>query len=214
MTDATKVTTEFDPLDDEEFPDEMPARPRRRWLTPWSAVTLALLVGAIGFYVGIRVQKAEAGGGSSTASAIADRSGFAGLSGASASARSRFAAAAAGGGFPGAGGASGNSVSGSVSSRDGNTLYVTESGGNIVKVKLSAATTVTKSESVGKGKISPGDEVTVSGQKGAGKGASVTAVSVTDSGASSSSSSSTSSSSGGASSSSGGSGSVSSLFGG
>jgi hypothetical protein len=211
MPEAMQATAEFDPLDDAEFPDQMPHRPRQRFLTIWSALLVAVLVGAIGFYVGIRVEKSHNSGSSSSslASAFAGRaSAFSGADRSGSSAlRSRFAAA---GGFPAAGG-SGNDAVGSVSSRDGNTLYVSETGGNTVKVKLSKATTITKSESVSSGKIFPGDEVTITGAKSSGGG--LTAITVSDSGSSSSSGSGSASSSG-----SSGSGSssaaVSSLFGG
>jgi hypothetical protein len=212
MPEATQATAEFDPLDDAEFPDEMPHRPRQRLLTIWSALLVAVLVGAVGFYVGIRVEKSKnAGSSSSLASAFAGHSsafGGAGSSG-SASLRSRFAAA---GGFPRAGGSSNDAV-GSVSSRDGNTLYVSETGGNTVKVKLSKSTTITKSESVSSGKIFPGDEVTITGAKTSGGG--LTAITVSDLGTSSSGSGGSSGSSGSSGSGSGSSSAaVSSLFGG
>ena len=57
---------------------------------------------------------------------------------------------------------------------------MTETSGNTVKVKLSGATTITKSETV-KHKLFPGDEVVIAGAKGS-KGT-VAATSVTDSGA-------------------------------
>jgi hypothetical protein len=211
MTDATEATREFDPLDDDEFPDELPQRPRQRFLTVWSMLAVALLIGAVGFYVGVRVQKSKAAGSSGSSSFSAPsgkRAGFGGAVKSGSSSAHERSFAAAGGGFPGASTSSNDAV-GSVSSRNGNTLYVSESGGNTVKVKLSKATTVTKSETVSKGKIFPGDEVTITGAKTSGG---LTAITITDSGASSSSSSSSSSS--GSSGSSSSSGAVSSLFGG
>ena len=82
---------------------------------------------------------------------------------------------------------------GSISSVSGNTIYVTETTGNTVKVKLSSATKITKSESVSRKKLYPGDQV-VSRAVQRSNGT-VHATSVTDSGASSTGSSGTGSSS-------------------
>src|SRR6202012_715869 len=85
---------------------------------------------------------------------------------------------AAGGGVPGGGSA------GPVASVDGRTLVLKETSGNTVTVKLTSATKVTKSKSVGRGQIRPGDSIEVSGITG--KRGAISAASVTDSGASSS----------------------------
>ena len=90
---------------------------------------------------------------------------------------SRFAA----GGFGAAG------TTGSVSSVDGNTIYVKETGGNTVKVKLSSSTKISKTEGVSSKKLYPGDAVSVSGTTASN--GTVNATSVTDSGASASSTS-------------------------
>jgi hypothetical protein len=204
----------FDDYDD-GFDQALPVRTRAQYLTPLTALLMALILGGVGFYVGIRVEKSQTTGGAGGTSAFAraftgatggsSTTGSTSRTGALGSSASRFGA-----GFGGAAGAGAGTV-GSVSSVDGNTIYVKETGGNTVKVKLSSATTISKSESVSKKKLYPGDEVVVSGS--AGSSGTVLATSVTDSGASSTgttgaSSSSSSSSTGSASSQ------ISSLFGG
>ena len=209
-----QLPTQFDDYDD-GFDDTLPVRPRARYLTPVTALLMALILGGVGFYVGIRVEKSQttssAAGGRASAFARAfgagtsTSTGKTGSGGAGASAgdlAGRFAAA-----FGGAGGA----TAGSVTEVDGNTIYVQEADGNTVKVKLTSATKLTKSEPVSRKKIFPGDEVVVSGSTAA-KGT-VDATSVSDSGASAASSAastSSSSSTSGASASSA----ISSLFGG
>jgi hypothetical protein len=196
----------------------LPGRPRRRFLNRGSAALLALAVGAIGFYVGVRVEKGQLNSSSSSAGSLA---------GAAAAARSGAAGAGTGaarfaGAFGGRGGAAGalasgafgggNSSFGTVSSVDGKTIYVTQAGtGNVVKVTLSSATKVTKNVGVGKSAIRPGDTVVVSGLKGSG--GKIAATSVSDTGASATGSGTGSGSSSGGSSGSASSA-VSSLFGG
>lgn len=156
--------------DDAEGEAELPRRPRRRLFTRWSAALVALLVGAIGFYAGVRVEKGQlpASSGSGLAGALASRLAAAG-----------GARPGAGPGFAGAFGAGGSTI-GTVSSVDGNTIYVTSTSGNTVKVKLSSATTITKSQTVGRGKLYPGDSVVVQGT--ASRAGAVSATSVSDSG--------------------------------
>ncbi len=198
---------------------ELPGRPRRRFLNWGSAALLALAVGAIGFYVGVRVEKGQMSNSSSGAAALpgaaaAARTGAAGAGaarlagafggrGGAASGRSGFASGAFGGG---------NSSFGTVSSVNGKTIYVTQAGtGNVVKVTLSSATKITKNVGVGKSAIRPGDTVVVSGLKGSG--GKIAATSLSDTGASATGSGTGSGSSSGGSSSSASSA-VSSLFGG
>ena len=148
---------------------------------------MALILGGVGFYVGVRVEKSKIPSTSSGTSAFARA--FEGASGTGSTASrtggsgassfaSRFGAGGASSLF---GGGSGNATIGSVSSIAGNTLYVTDTSGNTVKVKLSGQTKITKSESVAKSKVYPGDEVVIQGTKGSG--GTVTATSVSDSGA-------------------------------
>jgi hypothetical protein len=214
MTERNQMTESIPA--DVEFEDELPARRRIKFLTPWTAALMALILGGVGFYVGVRVEKSKttsSGGSSAFARALSGlgTAGTSRTSGRTGTGASSFASRFGGGAFPGGGGA--GATIGSISSIDGNTIYVTSTSGNTVKVKLSAGTTITKSESVSKKKLFPGDEIVVQGSTGS-KGT-VTATSVTDSGARSSgtgsgtSSASTGSTSGGTASSA-----ISSLFGG
>jgi len=209
----------------------MPRRPRRRLLTRWSAVLLAAMTCAIGFYVGVRVERGHiastpstvgASGASGFAAALSARTGGSAASG-SAAGGSAGGGSAAGGSAAGAasstGGASaagasgfaarfgggGNATFGTVASVDGKTLTLTEASGDTVKVKLTSATKISKTESAKRSQIHPGDTITVSGVTS--KQGTVSAATVTDSGARTTGSSSSTGGSGG----SGGS-SVSSLF--
>lgn len=185
---------------DDGFDEVLPVRPRASYLTPLTALLMALILGGVGFYVGIRVEKSQStssGGvassafaqalsgatrgatGSSGRTASSSRTGFPG----SGSLASRFSA----GGLGGAGG-----TVGSVSSVGGNTVYVKETNGNTVKVKLSSATKISKSEDVSRRKLYPGDTIVVAGS--VSSNGTVAATSITDSGASSTGSSTASSS--------------------
>jgi hypothetical protein len=176
----------------------LPGRPRRKFLTWWSAGLFALLLGLVGLYVGVRVEKNQLANSSSTSAftagtgAAATGTGAARRAGATGSGASSFARGAGGGaaggsfrglfGGAGAGGAAGSASVGTISSKSGNTLYVTETSGNTVKVTLSPATKVTKTVTVGKNAVRPGDLVVVSGAKGSN--GTVSATTVNDTGAS------------------------------
>jgi hypothetical protein len=213
---------DWDAVGDAELDHELPGRPRRQYFNRWTALLFAVVVGAAGFYAGIRVEKNQLAGsssGTSLASAFASRlsgtgtttgsasgaSGRSGTSGASgASGASGFAGRFGGfGGFGGLGG--GSAAAGTVSSVNGGTIYVQETSGNTVKVRLSSVTKITKSMPVTKAKVYPGDTVVIAGVTG--KSGTVTATTITDSGVRATGSSSTGSSSTGS-----GSGSISSLF--
>jgi len=212
----------FDDYDD-GFDDVLPVRPRARYLTPLTALLMALILGGVGFYVGIRVEKSQTSGGSAGGSAFARA--FAGGTGGTGSTGTGSTGKTGSGsrtGFPGgsssfaarfagAFGGAGSGTVGSVSSIDGKTIYVRETGGNTVKVELSSATKITKSEPVSRKKLYPGDQVVVAGS--ASKNGTVSATSVSDSGASSTGSTGATSSSG-SSSTGNASSAISSLFGG
>ncbi len=164
--------------------EQLPHRPRRRFLTRRSAALGALVTCAVGFCAGIRVEKGQLAG--SATSTAAGAGAATGRAGAGTGARAGLAALFAGGGraggtAAGGGGTAGNASFGTVASVSGETLYVTETSGNTVKVKLSSATRVSKTESVSRGAIHPGDTVVIQGVSGTG--GTVTAASVTDSGA-------------------------------
>jgi hypothetical protein len=162
----------------------LPGRPRRKVLTWWSAGLFALILGAVGFYAGVRVEKGRLSNSTSTsalsAAAGAARAGAAGgTGGGGAGAFAR----GGGGGVRGAfGAAGGNATFGTVSSIRGNSLFVTDTSGNTVKVTLSSATKVTKNVGVAKKAVRPGDLVVVSGAKGLN--GTVSATTVSDTGAS------------------------------
>lgn len=163
--------------DDEQETLDLPSRPRRQWFNRRSAALLAVVVGAIGFYAGIRIEKSQLSG-SSAAGGTALPS-FAGAGG-------RAASAAGGRGGPPAGlgqfAAGGNGSVGTVTSVSGHTIYVRDLTGNTIAVKLSSATSITKSLKVSKAAVRPGDSVVVQGLKH-GNGT-LTASSLNDSGAS------------------------------
>ncbi|HEX4279300.1 MAG TPA: hypothetical protein VHZ27_00960 [Solirubrobacteraceae bacterium] len=184
----------------EEF--ALPGRRRRQWFTKTSAAVFALLLGVIGFYVGVRVEKSQVSSSSSSAGAFgsgaaarlaaAGRTGAGGATSGTSGATSRAGATgagAAGGGGGGfrslfGGGAAGGAGAtfGTVSGVSGDTLYISEANGNTVKVTLSSATKVTKNVSVGKNAVRPGDTVVVAGAKNSNGTVSATTLSDTGAG--------------------------------
>ena len=217
---------EPDGIDDDGGEGRMPRRPRRRLLTPASALVLAAAACAIGFYVGVRVEKGHIASSPTTVGAVggfaargASAAGAtAGAPAAGGSAASGSAASGSPAGAPGSTGAAafaarfgaGNATFGTVASVNGTTLTLTEASGDTVKVKLSSATKITKTESAKRSQIHPGDTITISGVTG--KSGTVSAATVTDSGARTTASASGAGGSGSAGGSSGGGSSVSSLF--
>jgi Domain of unknown function (DUF5666) len=170
-----------------EWPDyderyALPGRPRRQLFTRASALLIAVLLGAVGFYAGVRVEKGQLSNSSSGASGraaalLAGTGAGAGAAGSGAGAaaggartggaRAGFGGAGAGGGLArllGAGAAGGAAGSfGTVSSISGHTLYLTDPSGNTIKVTLSSATKVTKSVGVSAHAVRPGDGVVIQG---------------------------------------------------
>jgi Domain of unknown function (DUF5666) len=113
-------------------------------------VALLLVIGGVG--LGAYLQRSH----STTSTAATGHAGFAGFGGA--------AAAAAAGGAGAAGGAATSDVtSGTVTDIIGNTLYVTNSSGNLVKVIVSSTTTVDRDAASTLSGLKPGDTVTVQG---------------------------------------------------
>jgi hypothetical protein len=168
-----------------------PGRPRRRFSGKGSAVLLAVLLGAVGFYVGVRVEKgqmttASAGTGArslaSTFGGASARGGGA-TSGAGSSGTGAFSR------FPGAGSAGGGGSVGTVSAVNGGTVYLKSVSGTTIKVSLNSATKITKSKPAARGAIRPGDTVVIRGASNAN--GTLSAASVTDSGASATSGGST-----------------------
>jgi hypothetical protein len=186
LTHARRARGDQTPLPGDD--QRLPPRSRRRWLNPGSAALLALVIGAIGFYVGVRVEKSRANTTSAAAGGFAARTGATGAAtGGAGQSSAATSAGTAAGGFPAgglAGGPGGGGSAGTVASVDGRTLVLKETAGDTVTVKLTSATKVTKSKAVGHGQIRPGDAITVSGVTG-GRGA-IAAASVSDTGAASS----------------------------
>jgi hypothetical protein len=105
---------------------------------------------------------------------------------------SRFAAARAGGGLGGAGGGPGGAggatasngglTSGIVTEVQGDTLYVTDSNGNLIKVQVGSSATVTRTSSTPLSGLQVGDNVVVVGSKGSNGTVSATSVRATPAG--------------------------------
>jgi hypothetical protein len=160
------------PYEDERWASEpLPRRPRRRLLTPVTALLFAVLVGAGGFIAGVQVEKGEVpasgagrAGGGRLAALLAGRTG---------GAASRTGAV----GFGGAGGA----TAGQVANVSGSNLFVTELEGNTIKVSASAAQ-ITKQVTTSVRGVHPGDTVIVQGSRHSD--GSIQATTVRDSGSS------------------------------
>jgi hypothetical protein len=173
----------YEPSEQEWDQDEQDSlvpgrRPRRKLFGRASAVLIALVLGVAGFYIGVRVEKGQVSGSTTSAASLPSLTGGSttksGASGTGAGPASGFPAA---GGFGGA-----NASIGTVSNVKGKTLYMSDTSGNTVKVTLSSATKITKSLPVGRQSVHPGDSVVIQGAKGTN--GTVHATSVSDSGAS------------------------------
>lgn len=218
---------EWGPYEDEQDV-ALPGRPRRKILSWWSAGLFALVLGAVGFYLGVRVEKNQLATSAPTGFAAAAGAGSRAAAGGGAAARGGAASRAgagtraaagtfAGGGgagfrglFAGAGGAGAGAAFGTVSDVSGNSLYVAQTSGSTIKVTLSSATKVTKNVTVGKRAVRPGDLVVVAGAKSGDGTVSATTVSDTGTSPAAAAGSGSGNSSAGAS----GSSAVNSLFGG
>jgi hypothetical protein len=207
-------------------PDDgrLPARPRRGYLNRWSLILTAAAACAAGFYGGVRIEKGQLAMSSTAAgagpSALAGRfrapgagpgagatAGAGGGATAGAPAGASGSAARPGGFTPGPGAAAGPGGGGSfgtIASVRGKAVYVTDSSGNTVKVRLSSATKITKSLGVSRSSLHPGDTVIIRGA--ANSSGTLVAATVSDSGAA------TRASGSGSSGASGGGGGLGSLF--
>lgn len=178
---------EYEPVEEQDEwldePQELPRRPRRRLLTPVPLALLAVLLIACGFIGGVLVQKGQGGStsaGGGLSGGLASR--FAALRGAApggAGSAGGSGSKAGAGAFPGLGGsAAGGVTSGQVAYVRGNTLYVTDSQGNTVKVNAAAGSKVTKTVSTKAKSIHPGATVVVLGSKAKNGSVSATSISV------------------------------------
>ncbi|MCU1378711.1 MAG: hypothetical protein JWN29_1694 [Acidimicrobiales bacterium] len=152
-----------------DLPMTSPPRPTRSVGFVTSGL-LVVVVAALGFLVGVKVQQHK--GGSTAGGAAA---GFAARLGQ----RPGGAGAGAAGGGPAAAG--GGATAGTVKLVDGDVIYVTSTSGDIIKVRTTSGSTITKSSTATVGDIRPGDTVVVQGQ--AGSDGTVAATRVTDNGA-------------------------------
>jgi hypothetical protein len=179
----------YEPIEDDEQDEraeepedlELPARPRRRLLTPIPLALLGVLLIAGGFIAGVQVEKGESSSGSTGGVPAGLASRFAALRGGT-SGSGKTPAGVPAGGFPGAGTGAGRPTSGTVAYLDGNTLYVTSSEGNTVKVKTSPSTSVTKTVKTKVKGIYPGETVTVTGATATNGTVSAESISVGSSG--------------------------------
>lgn len=157
--------------EDETTEQLPPRRRRRRWVTPVTGTLIAVLLCALGFIAGALVERGKASPGTSAGGGAA-RAGVA----------QRFGAGGgfARGGVPGAGAAAApggaNATVGQVANLSGRTLYLTDTQGNTVKVRVPKGATVTKTSNAGIGAINPGDSLVVQGARA--KNGTVTAASV------------------------------------
>ncbi len=156
-----------------------PGRRRRQFFTRGTAAVFAVIMCAAGFYAGVSVEKSHVSGSSAGARSFSLPTTSSSRSASGARSGAPSFPSGSGGGFPGLGG--GNSSFGTIASVDHNTIYVNDASGNTVKVKLSSATKITKSLTVSKQSLHPGDSVVVQGLKKSG--GTISATSVSDSGA-------------------------------
>jgi hypothetical protein len=156
-----------------DVPLTPPPRPSRSMGMLTTGLVVVVVAG-LGFLGGVKVQQHQAGGAGGGAAGFAGRlpqrpggTGAAGTAG----------APGAAGGAAGAGGA----TVGTVKLVDGNVIYVTSVNGDVIKIRTSAGSTVTKSSTATVGDIRPGDSVLVQGE--AGSDGTIAATRVTDNGA-------------------------------
>jgi hypothetical protein len=160
---------------DESEEVELPPRPRARLLRPLPLFLIAVAIAASGFLGGVLAQKGSEGSsggalpGGGTLPSFAGNEGAGAERGAAAegteSGSEGAGEAATAGGLPNFAGASNAAASGTVTSVEGHTIYVKESDGTVVAVKIGDGATVTRNSEVAAKKIHPGDSVTVEGSK-------------------------------------------------
>jgi hypothetical protein len=148
---------------DDDDGDAIPPRPRGRLLRPLPLILIAVVIAAAGFLGGVLAQKgSESGSGGAAAGFPSFAANGAPEAGGSEGAPTAGGAEAAG--LPSFGGSEA-AASGTVSSVEGQTIYVKESDGTTVAVKIGDGATVTRDSNVSTKKIHPGDTVTVEGSK-------------------------------------------------
>lgn len=154
----------------------LPPRPRNRLLAPLPLALIAVLIAACGFLGGVLVQKGSGGGGAA-AGLPSGLPSFLSKEGGGGSGSEGSGSLPAG--FPGSG--SGAAVSGTVSGVDGRTIYVKDSEGSTVAVRVEDGSKINRDSNVGVKKIRPGDSVVVQGAKH-GSTVKASSISATESG--------------------------------
>jgi hypothetical protein len=149
------------PIDDPSARDDAAwpaqARAARISLRPLTALLTVLLIAVVAVYAGARLEKRQ----NPSSAAASSSSGLA----------AAFAARRAGGaGFGGGAGgatATGGTTTGTVTQVTSKLLYLTSSSGALVKVKLTSATTFTRTAKSPNGGLRLGDSAVVQGAKNA-----------------------------------------------
>jgi hypothetical protein len=179
--DGASIASHEPLAEDDDWLDLPPPGPRRR-VAPLTLALAVAIVAVAAFALGVYVQKgrgSNSGGGGGRAAA-AGAGAFAGA--ARGGFRGGFGGGAGGAGAGGGGAAAGGAGTlGTVKTIQGSSLFVTSFTGNLVKVKTTAATRVTKTEQLTVQGVKPGDFVVVQGATQ--KDGSVNATSITLGGA-------------------------------
>jgi hypothetical protein len=172
-----------DGWDDDE--DAIPPRPRGRLLRPLPLFLIAVAIAAAGFLGGVLAQKGSEGQGSGNLPGGGSLPSFAAggpsAGGAETGAEGESSTGAPNARIEAAGGEGSTAASGTVTSVEGHTIYVKESDGTVVAVRVGDGATVTRNSDVNAKKIHPGDSVTVEGAKN-GSTVKASSVAATESG--------------------------------
>lgn len=123
-------------------PKPRPRRARRKLNTPLNLALAAILIALVAFWLGGMLQDDSSGSSSPAMPSFAGSGGPSGMPG----------------------GTGGSGTRGEITSLEGNTLYVSTSDGNTVKVKVKRNATVTRNAKAKARQLHPGDSVTVSGK--------------------------------------------------
>jgi hypothetical protein len=155
--------------------ETLPIRRRSRRASSQTIGLVVAFAASVGFLVGVELEKGQAGTSAGTGATTGQFAAFAGARGAGTAASGATGTAS---GAAGATSAAAGGTTGKVTLVDGQTVYLTDSQGNAVKVITSPSTTITKPGAITD--LKPGDTIIVRGQTGTD--GTLTAVSVTDSG--------------------------------
>jgi collagen type I/II/III/V/XI/XXIV/XXVII alpha len=183
--------------------DELPGRPVRKRMGPFTIGMIVLLLMVGSFFGGVRLEKSKvkgsagSGGGAPALAALVARAAAArggaatgtgatgtGATGATATGATGAGASGAGGAsslFGGGAGGARSGITGTITLIDGSNVYITETTGTIVKVATNPGTTFSITSTGTVANLHPGDEVRATGPTGAD--GTVTGVTITDLGA-------------------------------